>query len=67
MQIAREDKKDLCVKNSPISPSLKFGAAEMRAVAGMEIISSVQPGIGKSIGSLGIGVENEIQVQMIKP
>jgi len=67
MQIAREDTKDLCVKNPPISPSLTFGAAEMRAVAGLEIISNVQPGIRKFIGSLVIEVENEIQVQKVKP
>ncbi len=44
MQIASEETKDLCGSNPPISPSLKFGAAEMRAVVGKEIISCIQAG-----------------------
>ncbi len=66
MQIASEQTKILCGSNHSISPSHTFGAAEMRAVAGMEIISSDEPGIGKSIGSLVIEVENEIHVEMAK-
>ena len=67
MQIASDQTKNLCCSNPPISPSHTFGAAELRAVAVMEIISSDQISIGKSISSSVIGVENEIQVEVSKP
>ncbi len=67
MQIARGHTENLCGSNPPINQSLTLADSELRPGVGMDLISSDQASIRKSISSSVIGVENEIQFEVPKP